>query len=130
MIFTLLMRVLLIIVCLETSARYWIWWTKVRASPNSGVLAPLLVGIAVFQAGIAMRHIDIFYYYLQEPFLGIVLAADILMLIGTILHLVPCWKISHSFSERRIAIEIALRGVTAVALASLIFLFSLTRYFM
>ena len=130
MIFTLLMRVLLIIVCLETSARYCIWWTKVRTSPNSGVLPPLLVGIAVFQAGIAVRHIDIFYYYLQEPFLGIVLAADILMLIGTILHLVPCWKISHSFSERRMAIEIALRGITAVALASLIFLFSLTRYFM
>ena len=59
-----------------------------------------------------------------------VLAADILMLIGTILHLVPCWKISLSFSERRMAIEIALRGVTAVVLASLIFLFSLTRYFM
>jgi len=36
MIFTLLMRVLLIIVCLETSVRYCIWWTKVRASPNSG----------------------------------------------------------------------------------------------
>jgi hypothetical protein len=52
------------------------------------------------------------------------------MLIGTILHLVPCWKISLSFSERRMAIEIALRGVTAVVLASLIFLFSLTRYFM
>ena len=92
MIFTLLMRVLLIIVCLETSARYCIWWTKVRASPNSEVLAPLLVGIAVLQAGIAVRHIVIFYYYLQEPFLRIVLAADILMLIGTILHLVPAGK--------------------------------------
>jgi len=77
-----------------------------------------------------VRHIVIFYYYLQEPFLRIVLAADILMLIGTILHLVPCCKISHSFSERRMAIEIALRGVTAVALASVIFLFSLTKCFL
>jgi hypothetical protein len=49
MIFTLLMRVLLIIVCLETSARYCIWWTKLRTSPNSGVLPPPMVGSLFFK---------------------------------------------------------------------------------
>jgi hypothetical protein len=130
MIVMLLMRVLLITICLETSARYWIWWMKVRARNDVGILPPLLIGVAVAQAGIAVRQTGVFYPYVHEPLLGIVLLADILMLIGTILHLVPCWRISHSFSERRMAIEIALRGIMAVALASLIFLFSLTRYFM
>jgi hypothetical protein len=120
----LLMRAILIIVCLETSARYWMWWSKVKTELGP-VLPPLLLGIAVAQAGIAVRHMDVFYYNVPEHFFPPVLVADSLMLLGTVLHLIPCWRISHSFSERRIAVEIVLRGIMAVTMASAIVIYNL-----
>ena len=125
----LLLRALLIIVCVETSARYWMWWSKAKKDLSSGVLAPLLLGIAIAQAGIALRNFNIFYYKVPEEFFLVVLGADSLMLLGTLLHLIPCWRISHSFSERRIAVEVVLRGVMASTVSFLIVFYNLIVYF-
>ena len=125
----LLLRALLIIVCVETSARYWMWWSKAKKDLSSGVLAPLLLGIAIAQAGIALRNFNILYYKVPEEFFLVVIGADSLMLLGTLLHLIPCWKISHSFSERRIAVEVVLRGVMASTVSFLIVLYNLIVYF-
>ena len=125
----LLLRALLIIVCVETSARYWMWWSKAKKDLSSGVLTPLLLGIAIAQAGMALRNFNILYYKVPEEFFLVVLGADSLMLLGTLLHLIPCWRISHSFSERRIAVEVVLRGVMASTVSFLIVLYNLIVYF-
>jgi hypothetical protein len=105
------------------------WWSKAKKDLSSGVLAPLLLGIAIAQAGIALRNFNILYYKVPEEFFLVVLGADSLMLLGTLLHLIPCWRISHSFSERRIAIEVVLRGVMASTVSFLIVLYNLIVYF-
>lgn len=119
-LFALTMRVLLFLVCTETAVRYAFWWRKIRREPEPGILLPLMLGIGVAQAGIAIRHVDMFYYANPTPMLWIVLLADAFMLIGTLLHLTPAWRISHGYSDRRIKWGIAIRVVVAAVLAGAI----------
>lgn len=117
----LVLRAFLMVICVETSIRYSLWWRKVRREDPS-VMSLLLIGIAIAQGGIALRHADVFFYYQPVPMIGVIVIADALMVIGTLYHLFPAWRISHGYDSRRTAIALFVRGVLAAALSVSVFM--------
>lgn len=128
----LFLRVALIVVCVETSIRYALWWHKVgprwpragfevpqfcriliKGDAENGILPPLMLGIAAAQAGIAMRHMDVFYYAatgeMPSFWLFAVLFSDVLMLIGTVLHLLPAWELAPGAIDRTLGSALIIR---------------------
>jgi hypothetical protein len=125
-ILVLVLRLLLIGVCCETSIRYALWWRKVRTDAAAGLLPVLMLGIALVQAGTFIRHFNFFHNNIENlPVVDLVILPDAMILAGTIVHLVPCWRISHSFSDQRIAVEIIVRGLIASLIAAYLLAYGL-----
>lgn len=122
------LRALLIVICIECSAHYALWWRKVgreESDPQNLLLLPLLIGIAIAQAGIALRHVDILYYEVAPDMIGTVLLSDILMMVGTAFHLFPAWRISRGLTGRQIRTAVCIRILIAAALAGVVILYDL-----
>ena len=116
------LRSFLAVVCVETSIRYSVWWRKVRREDPRTVLSTLLLGIAAAQGGIALQHVvALFNDYQPPPLPWATIAADVLMMVGTLYHLFPAWRISHGYNDRRIATALFVRALIAAALAIVVF---------
>jgi hypothetical protein len=113
------------ILCLETSARYFFWWKKTVTSKADTVLVPLLIGISLAQFGIALRHTDAIYYQQPLSIWSVIIASDFLMLFGTLFHLIPAWQL-NSYTNWYVVKHILIRLCIAVCLSCAIIAFDVT----
>jgi len=115
----LVLRILLILICIETAARYTFWWSKTRHDYSAGLLPPLMIGIGMVQLGTFLRNFNFFSHTLDRmPLMDVVIVPDALIMAGTLVHLIPCWRISYGFSDQRIAMEIVGRTLAATVIAA------------
>jgi hypothetical protein len=111
------MRVLIITLSAETSVRYFWWSYKTWRFERRQMMLPLLFGIACLHVGIVNT---LSYYALKTKMIHIdwiasspMLEADIWLAVGSMLHLIPCWRLSCGYNNVKIGISMVGRIILA-----------------
>lgn len=126
----LLSRLILMLLCTEIAVRYGFWWHTARRS--GAILARLLLGVCIAQAGLACAMMAATYNTLSNsifsfsvptfPNVIFFLVTDLFMIVGAIFHLIPCWSLNYGFTKKRIAKELAWRGGMMIPLGAFLVL--------
>lgn len=114
-VYILFCRLLMVLLTAEVTARYGLWWWKTRTGARANLLRKLTLGIAVNSLGFLFllsfaltyaRTVDP-----RSPFFVPLPIGYTVMLMGMLLHLVPCWEITCGLNRRRIWREVLWRAV-------------------
>lgn len=118
-------RVLIVILCVECSARYIYWWIKVGRSDL--LLGDLLLGIfftKLSYVGFGILAVFMTIVYRAKDTVSsaffVRLIFDAWLLLGATINLRVHWRIAHNWSGGRIAWELFARCATAFALGELV----------
>lgn len=116
-------RVMLLLLCSETAWRYARWWRHVYRDPDTQFLRDLLIGIAVAQSGFLLFTIYALCFSHvprdDQNRLDLLLVGDSLLVVGTILHLRPAWRMSNKLISL-VPIGILSRAVVAALIAAIL----------
>ena len=112
----LVVRVALAMMSAEAGLRFAVWWWRIKNGGNP--LRATLAGVSLVQSALAIFAVMAIVANPARPITWLVATGDVLLFVGTVFHLIPCWKISNGWGNRRIAIEVICRVVLAVCLGA------------